>query len=235
MKPELAASLAAAILIHALVLFGFRMETSARPLAMAAVPPTEEVNLVKAPPAPASSAQRLSTPEPTPAPPPAAPLPTPDAMPPPDMPTQPPAPSRDKESIPASTPTPKHTKPIPYQKRNAVPHPPPGTAASLAGTAGHGAPGGASTGARANYLSNPRPDYPEEAKQMHQQGIVYLDVLVDADGRPNNVSVSRSSGYSLLDHAAVEAVRRWSFEPARAGGLAVSSRVEIPVRFSLSD
>jgi protein TonB len=70
---------------------------------------------------------------------------------------------------------------------------------------------------------------------MRQQGVVYLHVLVNADGRPDDVSVSRSSGYPLLDRAAVEAVRGWTFEPARAGGLPVSSPVEIPVRFSLAD
>jgi protein TonB len=48
------------------------------------------------------------------------------------------------------------------------------------------------------------------------------------------VSVSRGSGYPELDEAAVRAVRRWMFEPARAAGLPVASHVDIPVRFSLS-
>jgi protein TonB len=86
----------------------------------------------------------------------------------------------------------------------------------------------------ARYLSNPKPDYPSEAREMRQQGVVMLSVEVDAEGRASDVSLSRSSGYPLLDHAALDAVRRWRFEPAEAGGLPVSSRVEIPVRFSLS-
>jgi len=236
MKPELAASLAAAVLFHALILFGFRMETPARPLAMSDEPSTEDVSLVQAPPAPAPPAEPLSTPEPTPEstpePTPVEPQPTPEATPPPDMPTPPPTTTPDEESIPTSTPEVKHTKAIPHHKRTAVPHSAPGTAASLAGTTGHGAAGG-SSGVR--YLSNPRPDYPAEAKEMRQQGVVYLNVLVGADGHASDVSVKRSSGFPLLDHAAVEAVRRWIFEPARVGGLPVASPQTIPVRFVLED
>jgi len=88
---------------------------------------------------------------------------------------------------------------------------------------------------RARYLSNPKPEYPEEAKQMRQQGVVMVSVEVGADGHPTDVSVSRSSGFPQLDEAAVRGVRRWIFEPARAAGLPVSSHVEVPVRFSLSE
>jgi len=90
-------------------------------------------------------------------------------------------------------------------------------------------------GTHARYLSNPKPEYPEEAKQMRQQGVVVLGVEVDTDGRASDLNVSRSSGFPQLDEAAVRAVRRWIFEPARSVGLPVSSHVEIPVRFSLSE
>ncbi|MFW6162471.1 MAG: energy transducer TonB, partial [Planctomycetota bacterium] len=49
------------------------------------------------------------------------------------------------------------------------------------------------------------------------------------------VRVARSSGHAVLDEAAVAAVRRWRFTPARAGGAAVTAEVEIPIRFRLSD
>jgi protein TonB len=86
----------------------------------------------------------------------------------------------------------------------------------------------------ASYLSNPRPDYPEVARRQHQEGLVILSVEVDSDGRPSEVSVAHGSGFPLLDQAAVQAVRSWRFEPARAGGIPVSSRVDVPVRFRLS-
>jgi protein TonB len=69
---------------------------------------------------------------------------------------------------------------------------------------------------------------------MRQQGVVVVSVEVGADGHASDVSVSRSSGFPELDEAAVRAVRRWKFEPARSAGLPVKSHVEIPVRFSLS-
>ena len=70
---------------------------------------------------------------------------------------------------------------------------------------------------------------------MRQQGVVLVNVEVDADGLASDVNVSRSSGFPQLDEAAVQAVRQWKFEPARAAGFPVSSHVEVPVRFSLSE
>jgi TonB family protein len=62
-----------------------------------------------------------------------------------------------------------------------------------------------------------------------------VDVAVDANGTPTRISVNRSSGYPLLDRAALDAVRRWTFDPARAGGTPVFSQVVVPVRFSLGE
>ena len=90
-------------------------------------------------------------------------------------------------------------------------------------------------GTAARYRSNPRPPYPEEARRLHQEGVVLLSVEVSEEGLPMNVSLKHSSGSNLLDQAAIQAVKRWTFEPARAGALPVASRVDVPVRFSLSD
>jgi TonB family protein len=64
-------------------------------------------------------------------------------------------------------------------------------------------------------------------------GAVMLDVLVSADGRAAEVVVKRSSGYRILDQAAVAAVRHWLFQPGRTEGLPVASHVDVPVRFRL--
>lgn len=60
-----------------------------------------------------------------------------------------------------------------------------------------------------------------------------LRVKVGADGRVQDVSIRRSSGFPSLDQAALAAVRRWRFDPARAAGVVVASEVEVPVRFQL--
>jgi protein TonB len=87
--------------------------------------------------------------------------------------------------------------------------------------------------AKPNYLKNPEPDYPELARRRHQEGLVLLAVKVTAEGRAERVEIKKSSGFSLLDNAAVEAVRDWEFQPARLGSLALESQIEVPVRFEL--
>jgi protein TonB len=88
--------------------------------------------------------------------------------------------------------------------------------------------------AKPNYLKNPEPDYPELARRRHQAGLVLLAVKVTAEGRAERVEIKKSSGFSLLDDAAVAAVREWKFQPARLGSFALESEIEVPVRFELS-
>jgi protein TonB len=95
--------------------------------------------------------------------------------------------------------------------------------------------GGGYTEARPNYLRNPVPPYPVEARREGQEGLVLLVVAVDRAGRPEKISLGKSSGFPLLDDSALTAVRRWKFKPARMGGLPQASIVEIPIRFQLTD
>ena len=92
---------------------------------------------------------------------------------------------------------------------------------------------GAETSAQPNYLKNPAPRYPEEARKAGQQGVVLLLAKVNSDGKAGEVLLKSGSGYPLLDDAALKAVQRWKFKPAKIGSMSVDSRVEIPVRFTL--
>lgn len=84
------------------------------------------------------------------------------------------------------------------------------------------------------YLLNPKPAYPREALQAGMQGTVLLRVTVDENGRPVDVQIEKSSGHRLLDRAAREQVlRRWSFVPARRGGVAVKAIGSVPVDFRI--
>lgn len=85
----------------------------------------------------------------------------------------------------------------------------------------------------ANYLKNPRPAYPEIALRRGWEGDVLLRVRVSPDGRPATISVQKSSGRDVLDQAAVEAVRGWTFVPARQGGEAIAGWVSVPIVFHL--
>lgn len=85
----------------------------------------------------------------------------------------------------------------------------------------------------AAYLNNPRPAYPAMSRRLGEEGRVMLEVHVLADGTPSKVSLAKSSGFSRLDDAAVEAVKRWKFVPAKRGGEAVAAVVTIPMPFVL--
>ncbi|HUL57522.1 MAG TPA: energy transducer TonB, partial [Usitatibacter sp.] len=83
------------------------------------------------------------------------------------------------------------------------------------------------------YLDNPAPEYPPLSRRLREQGRVMLRVLVSAQGSAQDVEIGTSSGSERLDRAAVEAVRRWRFEPARRGSQAVAAWALVPVLFQL--
>ena len=85
----------------------------------------------------------------------------------------------------------------------------------------------------AAYLQNPPPAYPALARRLGEQGRVFLRVLVTADGRAERVELKAGSGAERLDHAALDAVKRWRFVPARQGEQAVPAWVVVPISFSL--
>lgn len=60
----------------------------------------------------------------------------------------------------------------------------------------------------------PRPDYPYEARALHLEGSGKFEVLVDqSTGAVREVLVVRTTGYQLLDDAAVIALRKWRMKP----------------------
>jgi protein TonB len=84
------------------------------------------------------------------------------------------------------------------------------------------------------YVDAPPPIYPIQARRMHQQGRVLLRVLVDTQGRPQQVLVQSSSGHRLLDRTAREQVlRHWRFRPAEVDGRRVRAWALVPVDFNL--
>ncbi|MBU6140329.1 MAG: energy transducer TonB [Proteobacteria bacterium] len=85
----------------------------------------------------------------------------------------------------------------------------------------------------ANYLNNPAPYYPANAKRKGIQGKVLLSVLVKIDGTPALVEISHSSGSQDLDLAALDAVKQWKFIPARSRGESVEASVIVPVEFKI--
>ncbi|MDO8423925.1 MAG: TonB family protein [Parvibaculum sp.] len=88
---------------------------------------------------------------------------------------------------------------------------------------------------QAHFRGPPTPArYPKRARDLNQEGEVLLHVRLDNLGNAEEIVVWRSSGFILLDNAALAAARRWQFEPERRNGRPVFARVQIPVRFALN-
>lgn len=108
----------------------------------------------------------------------------------------------------------------------------PGFGSGQGGGTGGGAyrVGGGVSAPHAIY--DPDPEYSEEARNAKYQGTVVLWVVVGADGKARDIRVQRSLGMGL-DEKAIEAVRRWKFEPAMKDGQPVAVQVNIEVNFRL--
>jgi protein TonB len=87
--------------------------------------------------------------------------------------------------------------------------------------------------ARPLYKQNTSPPYPQKARRLGYEGIVMLKVLIDENGRVDNLAVLKSSGYDILDRSALFAVKNWLFEPGTEGGIKKKMWVKIPIRFQL--
>lgn len=85
----------------------------------------------------------------------------------------------------------------------------------------------------AGYLSNPTPEYPEQALERGWEGQVVLRIKVQPSGKPSEVNVKKSSGRKILDDTAVRTVKRWTFSPALQGSTPIEGWVDVPLDFKL--
>lgn len=163
-------------------------------------------------------------------------------------------PAEAKPPPPATAPKPIEAPPEPVA---AVPPPaeiPAGTANGIAGATGDtvggtadGVEGGRVGGAGKDVyrlgdvatapvlVTRVVPEYPRRARLAGIEGEVVLEVIVDRYGRVTG-EIKVVSAVSELERAAVTAVQRWRFKPARdRQGTAVAVLMEVPVRFVLNE
>lgn len=84
-----------------------------------------------------------------------------------------------------------------------------------------------------DFSGNPPPTYPAEAIRGRLEGLVLLRLHITADGQMDRVEIAKSSGHTVLDRAAAEAVSRWHARPAKRRGQPVGSVEILPIRFRL--
>lgn len=77
-----------------------------------------------------------------------------------------------------------------------------------------------------------RPTYPFLMRASGLRGEVLVDFIVDIEGRVRNAYVVRTLNPSF-DDPALEAVRKWRFEPGSVRGVPVITHMQVPVIFTL--
>ena len=78
------------------------------------------------------------------------------------------------------------------------------------------------------------PKYPEAARRANREAVVIVEFTVDVDGKPIDIKVTEPKGFGF-DQAAIDAIERWRFTPAKKGGESVPMRVRQRIRFDLDD
>jgi protein TonB len=84
------------------------------------------------------------------------------------------------------------------------------------------------------YLNNPQPTYPSISRRIGEEGRVLMKVLVAKDGVAKTVEIEQTSGSERLDNAAINAVKKWRFLPARKNNESLDAYVLVPIKFSLN-
>jgi TonB family protein len=79
---------------------------------------------------------------------------------------------------------------------------------------------------------SPDPEYSEQARKAAYASAAWIAGTVDPEGHFSDLCLTQAAG-SGLDEKAMEAVRKWKFEPARLDGQPVSVRIVVEVDFRL--
>jgi TonB family protein len=77
------------------------------------------------------------------------------------------------------------------------------------------------------------PAYPREAERQGIRGWVDVEFTIARDGSTQDVVVRDSQPQRTFDQAAVDAVKRWRFEPVVRDGATVPQRAAMRIRFEL--
>jgi protein TonB len=87
--------------------------------------------------------------------------------------------------------------------------------------------------AKPKYKENPLPHYPRVARRRGYEGQTVLRVEVLQNGKVGQIEMATSSGFEVLDEAALRSVRNWTFVPGTKNGTRIDQWVMVPVTFSL--
>ena len=80
-----------------------------------------------------------------------------------------------------------------------------------------------------------KPEYPEYCRRHNQEGTIIISVRILANSMIDSIKVVKSSGYFRLDNAAIEALKKAKFIPAKRAGIPVASTKGIAFKFQLDE
>jgi len=89
--------------------------------------------------------------------------------------------------------------------------------------------------AKPEYGANQKPEYPLVARRRGYEGEVVYNVQVLDDGNVGEMKLVKTSGYTVLDNSAHNALKKWKFIPGKFNGKYVPSWVKVPILFRLND
>jgi len=82
------------------------------------------------------------------------------------------------------------------------------------------------------FIHQKIPVYPILARRLGKEGKVLLKLLIDANGKLQNIEVVEPAGFGFTE-AAVEAVKKSTYAPGYRNGERVLTKALLPVRFQL--
>ncbi|CAM3627467.1 energy transducer TonB [Polynucleobacter brandtiae] len=82
-------------------------------------------------------------------------------------------------------------------------------------------------------LANPQPPYPIASRRMGEQGFVELKMCINHQGLVDGLTLVKSSGFSRLDHAALETIKEWRFSTLGSRGSGTPECYRLPIHFTL--
>ncbi|MDE2420518.1 MAG: energy transducer TonB [Gammaproteobacteria bacterium] len=85
------------------------------------------------------------------------------------------------------------------------------------------------------YLVPPDVVYPESAREAGVTGTTIVRALININGTVDDAKVQKTSGSTILDRAAIQAVKKARFKPYRENGAAQAVYTLIPIAFTLDD
>ena len=147
-----------------------------------------------------------------------------------------PAPPKTAKSVPQDLP--KLTEPSPGSRRSSelTPTPAPSNAAGVS------SPNPTTDSltpvpiflltALPRFIRQAQPLYPAAMRSLAREGLVELDVLIDATGQVREVTIISSTGPEF-SQAAEAAIRSSTFAPGEVDGKAVTTVLRLPISFRL--